>query len=68
MQSEYPHNTDEQTADYLNRTLKIMADAMVAPENFAAVFPSVYGSVSGKQIVIERAAMASDLSHLTRPH
>jgi len=54
MQREFPHNTDDQIADYLARTLRILDDSTLTAEQWAVAFPAVYASVSGKQILIEQ--------------
>lgn len=68
MQREYPHNTDEQTTDYLRRTLAIVREAGISPGEFPAVFPVVYNSVAGKQIVVEQTQLGPAAAQLLRGH
>lgn len=68
MQREFPHNTDEQVADYLERTLRIMGEQGIDADHFAAVFPVVFNSVSGKQILIEQASMGGIAMPASRGH
>jgi hypothetical protein len=59
VQREFPHNTDDQVEDYLRRTLAIIDASDVPPDLLPVVFPAIYASVSGKQILIEQASMGS---------
>jgi hypothetical protein len=63
-QSEYPNNTREQVAEYLQTAADIVAELDIAPDLIPHAFVQAVNLIAAKQVVLEQVGLGVGLAGL----